>query len=162
MSDVDVLSRMALYKTSSDRKKINKTLNLVVDITETFRLKAPCDILRPTVQLSKDTVGDEWDQINYAFIPRFHRYYEIESAVALNDSIIEYTMTVDPLYTYKDQLMRTPFEVARSESLNDKFFVDPELYLQVYRTLEYATVGTIAQDTAASDKTYYITVAAGV
>lgn len=162
------MSEMVLYKCKCDRKKVYKTnsLSRVQDITETFRLKEPTSVIHPTVIVSRETVGSEWASVNYAYIPLFNRYYFIDNITALNGGLIQYDMTVDPLYTYASlergfSLLKTAFEIARSESLNSKHYIDPELYLQTYRTISPVIVGGITQETAATDKKYVITVSGG-
>ena len=162
------MSELLLYQCSCDRKKIYKatSLTLVQDITETFRLKEPTSVIRPSVTVSRQTVGANWAKANYAYIPMFNRYYFIENITALNGGLIQYDMLVDPLYTYASKehgfaLLRTAFEVARSESLNSKHYIDSELYLQTYRTIEPVIVGGITQTSGASAKKFCITVAGG-
>lgn len=162
------MSDMTLYQCNCDRRKVYKATSLVPvqDITETFRLKEPTSVIHPTVIVSRETVGKNWAVANYAYIPMFKRYYFIDNITALNGGLIQYDMTVDPLYTYasKEQgfsLLKTAFEIARSESLNSKYYIDPELYLQTYRTIEPVIVGNIPQTSASSAKKYVITVAGG-
>ena len=152
--------KMNFFINKSDRKKINKSLGGEVEVT-TLKFKSPCDILRPVVEVARSSIGDNWSTFNYAYIEPFHRYYFIDKVTVLNSDLVEYSLTVDPLYTYKRDLLNTSFEVVRSESKFCDYYADPELYLQVYRTIEPVTVGHITQDTGASDKTYYLTVAGG-
>ena len=162
------MSNMTLYQCNCDRKKVYKANSLVPvqEITETFRLKEPTSVTHPSVIVSRETVGKKWAVSNYAYIPMFKRYYFIDNITALNGGLIQYDMTVDPLYTYASkewgyQLLLVAFEIARSESLNSKFYIDPELYLQTYRTISPVVVGSISQDTGTSVKKYVLTVAGG-
>lgn len=162
------MSDMTLYRCNCDRRKVYKATSLipVQEITETFRLKEPTSVIHPSVIVSRETVGSEWALANYAYIPRFKRYYFIDNITALNGGLIQYDMTVDPLYTYASleqgfPLLKTAFEIARSESLNSKFYIDPELYLQTYRTISPVIVGSIPQQSGASAKTYVLTVSGG-
>lgn len=107
------MSEIILYQNSSDRKRIKKNLRQIQDITETFRIKAPSSIINPIVELSRQSVGDNWARANYAYIPSFKRYYFIDNITVEHDSLLTMAMSVDPLYTYAAQLLNTQFEIAR-------------------------------------------------
>lgn len=154
------MGEIVLYQNSSDRKKIRKNLRQIQDITETFRLKAPCSIINPTVTLSRQSIGDSWAQANYAYIPRFKRYYFINNITVEHDSLVSVSMSVDPLYTYAAQLLNTQFEIARSESVNSSYFIDNEKALMNRKVVTFLNVGNIPQ--SQSGKKFTITVAGGV
>ena len=154
------MSEIILYQNNSDRKKLKKNLSEIVDITETFRLKEPVDVIRPRVTLSKETIGKNWAKVNYAYIPMFGRYYFIDKPGTLQDGLVTYEMTVDPLMSYQAGLLNTAFEIARSESVNSKYYIDTEKALLQRRIVTYKKIGSITQD-AANTKKYFITVAGG-
>lgn len=155
------MSEIRLYKVQNDRKTICKNLNPIVHITETFRIKEPTDLLNPVVVLSKSSVGENWPEVNYAYIPMFGRFYFVNDIRLLSNEMIELSLAIDVLWTYASGLKNTAFEIARSESLNSKLFVDPELYLQVKRTIDAKLVGSITQSSGSSAKKYCITVSGG-
>lgn len=160
------MSEIILYQNKSDRKQLTKDLSLIVDITETFRLKEPTSVTNPVVTLSKTTVGKNWANVNYAYIPMFGRYYFIDKPGTLNDGLVTYEMTVDPLMTYRGNLLNTAFEIARSESVNSKYYIDPEKAIIQRRVVEYlpaksggASAGV--PQSASNTTKYFITVAGG-
>lgn len=161
------MSEIILYKNKSDRKKLNKDLSQIVDITGTFRLKEPTSVISPVVTLSKETIGKNWAQVNYAYIPMFNRYYFIDKPGTLKDGLVTYEMSVDPLMSYKGALLNTAFEIARSESVNSKYYIDPEKAIIQRRVVQYLPAknsGGTAQgvpQSAANTKKYFITVAGG-
>ena len=154
------MSEIRLYNMQNDRKTICKYTNPIGRI-DTMEIKQPCDILNPVVILSRSSIGDNWPDVNYAYIPLFNRFYFVNSTRLLSHDMIEFSLSVDVLWTYANGLSRTAFEIARSESLNSRLFVDPELYLQVKRTIDAKLVGSIAQNSGSSVKKYCITVSGG-
>lgn len=161
------MSQIILYKNKSDRKKLNKDLSQIVDITGTFRLKEPTSVIYPVVTLSKETIGENWAQVNYAYIPMFKRYYFIDKPGTLKDGLVTYEMSTDPLMSYKAGLLNTAFEIARSESVNSEYYIDPEKAIIQRRVVQYLpakNAGGTAQgvpQSAANTKKYFITVAGG-
>lgn len=154
------MGEIVLYQNSSDRKRIKKNLREIRDITETFRLKAPCSIINPTVILSRQSIGDNWALANYAHIPRFKRYYFINNITVEHDSLVSISMSVDPLYTYAAQLLNTQFEIVRSESVNSPYFIDNEKALMNRKIVTHLDLGNIPQ--TRNGKNYIITVAGGM
>ena len=71
-------------------------------------------------------------------------------------------MTVDPLKSYAAQLLATSFFIARSESINSKYFLDTEKALEVKKVIEYVTpvIGNITQSDTGNK--FCLTVAGGV
>jgi hypothetical protein len=153
------MSEIILYKNNSDRKKLGKSLIQIVDITQTFRIKEPCNIIRPEIELSRQTVGKNYASVNYAYVPMWNRYYFVNAITAEHDSLLRLTMEVDPLMSYRAMLLNTSFEIARSESLNSKYYIDTEKALINRRVVSFLNIGVIPQ--SAGGKKYTLTVAGG-
>ena len=163
------MSDIYLYRYSCDRKKIVKHaptdlgvsfLSEIAAITETFRIKEPSSIINPVVTLSKTSVGKNWASVNYAYVPMFKRYYFVDNITCEKDGLLTLELHVDVLQSYYSDLLKTSFEIARSEYLNDSYYIDPELALQLRRVISYKKIGSIPQS-AANTKKYFITVAGG-
>lgn len=153
---------VTLHSISDDRKKVNKTLNPVTTVDAL--IKTPCSIMRPVLQISKDSLGTQWYQANYAYIAGFGRYYFIDNITAENDGLITMELTVDVLYTYAKQIMATQFQVVRAQRFYDQYFIDTQIPLKVDKSIRQSTsdfLGSIPQDTGTGKNNYVLTVAGG-
>ena len=117
--------------------------------------------MNPVITMSKVSIGEKWSTVNYAFIPEFKRYYFVDSIECLNDGLLSLSLTVDVLYTYSDDLLRTRFEIARSEKINNSYFIDTEKALRGRRVVKYLPIGTGGIPQSATGNKYTITVAGG-
>lgn len=168
------MSEITLYTCNCDRKKLvkydptdqQKPNYLHKIVTVNFDLKEPSTVVNPVIVLSKTHIGDNWSQINYAYIPSFNRYYFIDTITCENNGLLRMELHVDVLQTYQAGLRSTPFEIARSESVNSKYFIDPEKALIQRRVVRYikamsngASAGV--PQSASNTTKYFITVAGG-
>ena len=153
------MSEIILYKNQSDRKKINKNITEIVDITETFRIKENTSIINPTVILSRETVGKRYASVNYAYIPMWNRYYFVDDIVVMNDTLLSLTMTCDVLMTYRDTVMATPQEIVRAEALNSELYIDTERPIQLNKLLDIVKIGDVPRSVG---NNYALTVAGGI
>ena len=161
------MSEITLYRCTCDRKKLIKYspsrhisfLNKIGETIDSFRIKEPSSIINPVILLSRATVGGDWASVNYAYIPSFNRYYFVDNITCEHDGLLELELHVDVLQSYYSQLLNTQFEVARSESLNDPYYVDPELALQLRRVIYYRKIGSVPQ--SAIGNKYALTVSGG-
>lgn len=153
---------MQLMINSDDRKKINKTPANIGKALPCY-LKDDTSIFKPTMVVSKDKLGKDWANANYAYISEFGgRYYYIDDIEALTGGRMAFHMTIDVLKTYAAQIMSTPFMIGRSEDLNSPYFVDAEKMLQSKKLVYYKKLtGTSNIPQAATGNKYVITVAGG-
>ena len=154
---------VVLHSISDDRKKINKSLNPIGTINAL--LKTPCSVMRPVLQIDKNSIGTEWYKANYAYIAGFGRYYFIDNITAESDGLMTLELTVDVLFTYAQQLMITQFQVVRAQRLYDRYFIDTQIPLKVDKAIrqdpEKDFLGSIPQDTGSGKNNYVLTVAGG-
>lgn len=169
------MSEITLYRCTCDRKKLVKYnpsrnisyLNKIGETIDSFRIKEPSSIINPVILLSRATVGGNWASVNYAYIPSFNRYYFVDNITCEHDGLLELELHADVLQSYYSQLLNTAFEIARSESLNSKYYIDPEKAIIQRRVVQYLqakNAGGTAQgvpQSAANTKKYFITVAGG-
>lgn len=144
-----------------DRKKITKNIDINVSPVSCV-LKENTSIFSPTIIVSKEAAGALWASYNYAYIPDFgNRYYFIDAVTAETGGKLAYHMTVDPLKTYAADLLSTSFFIARSQSVNSKYFLDTEKALEVKKTIKFSPpLGHIPQD--ATGNRFCITVSGGM
>lgn len=161
------MSEITFYKTIHDRKKINKKLNLVKNIT-TMKIKTPSSIMTPTIQVSAASIGEDWVNVNYAHIPQFGRYYFVENITAENYDLITFDLKCDVLMTYADQIMQTQFQILRAQRHYSKYFIDTQIPLKSSRKIDYDStdpdkwiLGSIPQSVGTTKYNYVMTVAGG-
>ena len=108
-------------------KKLNSTMqpNLSILTPNDCKLKAPCSVLAPVIELySIDiTVYENVIKANYAYIAEFERYYYIKNWT-FNDNILIASLEVDPLATYKTQIQSSTQYVLRSSAMSNGAIVD--------------------------------------
>lgn len=150
--------KITFYSISDDRKKIRKNISNKIGETSTLKIKENTSVMNPTIDVTADTVGN-WSTVNYAYIPDFGRYYFVDSVELRNDGVVSVTMTVDVLKTYEAKLLATSFFIARSESLNSKWYIDTERPLTNRRVTSYKPIGKIDQNS--TGRKFAITVAGG-
>lgn len=166
-----MINTIILYSNQSDRKCVVKNLDEIQPITETFRIKEPSSIIKPVVVLSRSSVGGNWADINYAYIPAFKRFYFVDNIILSSGGIenptqanngkggfITLEMSIDVLQTYQDKILKSQQEVVRSEYLNSKMYVDTELPLQANKLLTLDQIGLFPE---ASGNNYVLTTAGG-
>lgn len=110
---------LILYKTNSDRNVINKTLTEPMSID--IKLKRDELVESPRISCSR-FVGVE--DYNYAYIPKFERYYFIVDVEILNKKIVRLRLNTDVLETYKNDILNSNVRVNVAE-INS--YVDVEL-----------------------------------
>lgn len=150
---------LQLMTNEKDRKTINKTPTELGDPI-TCILKENTSIIKPTMLVSKDRLGEGWATANYGYVKEFGRYYFIDNATAETGGMIAFELTVDPLMTYSGGLMGTSFFIARSEKHGSHYFIDAEKALQSNKIVDYEIIGHIPQDTTGNK--YVLTVSGGL
>lgn len=110
-----------LFSTGDDIRKINKTLTA---ITETVPCNVKDDdfsIITPKVILK---YAAEYLTANYCYIPEFARYYFITDISMLTGGMCELTLTLDVLYTYREQITGLQVTAARSSNKYNRYLND--------------------------------------
>ena len=154
---------VTLYEVSCDRRKIDKTKSWAVRATVPCNIKEPCSVTEPIITISASRIPTAFSKINYAWVPDLNRYYFIDKIEMLTHDQIQLSMTVDVLMSYKDYLMNNNFEVARSEDINSRYFVDSEQLILCKRKITDGR-GTLQFGMFPEDSTgnkYVLTVAGG-
>lgn len=121
-----------LYRTPSDERMIDKTLNDKFSILKIV-LKEDCSILHPTFLIGKgssdermDTVG-WWRKFNYCYCGNLDRYYFIRNIIYQKTGLVELQCDVDPLMTFKDDILDSTQLVTRQENKIQKYIPDQSL-----------------------------------
>ena len=82
-------------------------------------LKAPTSVTAPVIVLRAEAFS-----YNYCYIPDFKRYYFVSSTRILRNQLIEYTLAVDVLASYRSQILASTLYVLRSASDYNRFIPD--------------------------------------
>lgn len=120
-----------LYKTSSDRLKLDKILTLVKSLTNVTLKDSPNSLTDPTIIVG---TFENWNTVNYIYIPDFGRYYFVKDKRELQGGRIEYICHVDVLTTNQTGVLNLNAIVNRSSSNGNKYIVDGEVGVLNYRS----------------------------
>lgn len=123
---------VTFYKNSSPAIQVNKELSMSKDYE--CQLKFDCSILEPVLIVSEMLPAD----YNYFYIPDFGgRYYFYSSPVTREANIIEVHGIVDPLMSFKTDLLNSTGIIERNENEFTKYIQDSK-----YSVLSYERIQT--------------------
>lgn len=100
-----------LYNTTSPNNKIVKTLTNLTALSG--ELREECDLINPVIRVE----GMQYRSFNYAYIPDFNRYYFITGYRSLGHNMLELSLKVDVLMSYRTQILASTSYIERA-SLN--------------------------------------------
>ena len=103
------------YKNTSDNNVLNKNITLIS--THNIKLKDECNIMTPSILIHGDISND----INYAYIEKWSRYYYVRDKKSLNNGIYEINLTVDVLMSHKDKILESDGIIYNSENLKNNY-----------------------------------------
>ena len=100
----------------SEYNTINKNTELVVE--KTITLKNECDLVNPYVVLKLD---DVLFLSNYAYIPKFKRYYFITGIEILSKTLVAVSMHVDVLESFKSDILTGTVHITESSNTDSYY-----------------------------------------
>lgn len=121
-----------LYITQSDERMINKKLKDKFSFGK-INLKEDCSITHPIFVLGKTTSTEPmdtvvwWRKFNYCFCSNLERYYFIRNIVFHKTGLVELQCDVDPLMSFKDDILNSTQLVTRQENKRQKYLPDQSL-----------------------------------
>ena len=106
---------VTLYKNTASFDVVDKTDDLTqIGTTTAFNEIGAINILQPQIIMAYDN-RTQLLEANYAHIDLFNRYYFIKD-LSLNSAMrLEATLEVDPLMSFKDELLELDVCVSRNE-----------------------------------------------
>lgn len=117
-----------LYNTVSPRNKLNKTLNLVADITGESTIAM--DELNPNFIVSKGhLIGVQ--NSNYLYCTDTGKYYYIEDYTIENQTV-RIKCKIDVLMTYKTQILSNTCTISRNEKVANAYLLDNGYQILAY------------------------------
>lgn len=103
---------LRLYENNSDNIVVDKTITQIGnDINGTLREN--CSIIDPVITI-ENLDSQYLDNVNYAYIPSFGRYYYVNNVI-LKGKLFEFHMHVDVLMSYKAGIRNNNAIIARQQ-----------------------------------------------
>ena len=103
---------LKLYNTNSETNRINKVLT---DETEfDVRLKDKSSVVNPVLVLKSET----YINFNYAYIPKFQRYYFVDDISVFPNKIYLLTLRCDVLTSFKDDILKSYARIVEQTNSN--------------------------------------------
>lgn len=102
-----------LYTCNDDNNVVNKTLTTVA-ANVPIRPTASVNILKPVIIINYDST---YLGANYAYLSDFDRYYFIASANVETGKQITLNLSVDVLYTWRNDIKAAQATIIRSQSI---------------------------------------------
>ena len=162
-----------LYKYYGEHNKVDKSGDLTQVLSLTGSFKADTSILNPSLLLSLPLEGlsyltDENGNLiadvitldgtgevlnfNYMYIAEFRRYYYVSSIVVSSASLLVVTGEVDPLYSFKDEILANDAMIERNEFTYDPLQEDTMIPLEMSKEVtEEEKTGSLVNTTFKAD-----------
>lgn len=127
--------RIVLYKSPGERNIINRRLTTVKDM-QTIETTDDINIEEPVLKLDRD---DSIIGFDYAYIPKFNRYYFLTDFV-VTGATFTITLVSDPLMSFKSAILSSPCIAKRSTSninpeIEDKQVAFKNIPKRIYRRM---------------------------
>lgn len=119
---------LKLYNTNSETNRINKVLS---DETEfDVRLKDKSSVVNPVLVLKSET----YINFNYAYIPKFQRYYFVDDISVFPNKMYLLTLRCDVLTSFKDDILKSYARIV--EQTNSNAYYDSNLKSEVRKEVD--------------------------
>lgn len=141
------------YINTSEKEKFDKRLTNEKSLTGF--LKQATSVINPVITVEIENPS----QLNYVYIPQFHRYYFINDMINVKNNIWEIHMHVDVLSSFKKQIRANKAIVEKSEQTasSNEYFNDGSTFYHDSREYNEIAMFQRGFDTAPS----YILITAG-
>lgn len=111
------------------RNSTKKPTQQTQSTTKTGTLKEPCSVMNPVFKLKMASSDSVPDMYNYAYIPKFSRYYFVTD-VTWNEGFWEFRLAVDVLASYAIDIGQSSHYILRTDSSTTDF--DPMITDTMY------------------------------
>lgn len=121
-----------LYNTTSPKIKVNKTLNLVADITG-----EPHDLVSETEMSVRLSIGhlQGVQGSNYAYIASTGKYYFISPNYQIDNQSVIVNLKEDVLMSLKTQLLVQTCTISKNEFISDAYLYDENYKIDGYSNI---------------------------
>ena len=119
---------LKLYNTNSETNRINKVLTDETDFD--VRLKDKSSVVNPVLLLKSET----YISFNYAYIPKFQRYYFVDDISVFPNKMYLLTLRCDVLTSFKDDILKSYARIV--EQTNSNAYYDSNLKSEVRKEVD--------------------------
>lgn len=112
------MSKIILYKNLSDNNVVNKTLQVVKELTGTVR--SSLDAFNPSIQIEYEGAIDA----NYLYIDDLKKYYYIKGVSYDYKNITTISCSEDVLMTFRDDIKKQKAIIERNSNLFNMYIQD--------------------------------------
>ena len=110
-----------LYRCNSSRNTIGKKLTSV-NHNVNFTLKTDTSVTSPVIEINSIDPS-----VNYAYIPKYNRYYYIDDIVYLTGKRCELHLHCDVLESFKNDILKMKCVINKQQTRGNKYFNDGSL-----------------------------------
>lgn len=155
---------ITIYKCSADKRQLDKT-NFLAQVGSYSGL-TPIEnlaILAPEFYLSfnSEIVPEIMGFANYCYIPVLARYYYIVDKSLMTGGRINFTCTVDPLMTYKDEILNCIGVAVRNENEDFSFIPDEQVPTSSYLKVSFLATASLFDNSETNGTNFILNVAGG-
>ena len=129
-----------IYKNSSCINKVDKSISLLSTF-ENARIKENTSLYNLSLIIGNINSIENINNWNYAYIPKFQKYYFINDKIMLNGNNVSLKLKEDVLMSFKDTILNSDFIVSRQETKRNNFLIDTQLPIHVDKSLEIKKIG---------------------
>lgn len=108
-----------LYRCSDPPEKVSKTLTAIASNIP-IKPTGSVNVLKPTIIINYNAA---YHAANYAYLSDFNRYYFVGSPSVETGKQITFYLSVDVLYSWAEDIRRSPATVIRSESIGKPTYI---------------------------------------
>lgn len=123
---------LKLYKNTSDRKTVRKSIEHVHDLTINQQFDKP--ELTMTITLPKNEVYITNEMTNYAYIEDFDRYYFVE-LVKKPAGLVDIILKEDVISSHFDKIKNINAIISRQESAYNLYLPDGNIPMQTKKNV---------------------------
>lgn len=109
-----------LFNSNADPIVVDKTEFLSNRLELNGTLRGSANLLYPVIDIEADYINH-----NYCYIEEFNRYYYISDITNIRNNLWRLNLSVDVLYSYKNNILNTNAWIGRSASNYDSYIKDP-------------------------------------
>lgn len=125
-----------LYFNSSEAYDSNKNLTQLSSLSDVHPVEG-FDIETPVLKIGSVNQST-LNNVNYAYIPEFNRYYFVDPPTVVNNKIYMLSLRVDVLMSFKSAINNLVAIIARQENEYNLYLPDPEF--KVYANTDKKTL----------------------
>lgn len=125
-----------LYFNSSEAYDSNKNLTQLSSLSDVHPVEG-FDIETPVLKIGSVNQST-LNNVNYAYIPEFNRYYFVDPPTVVNNKVYMLSLRVDVLMSFKSSINNLVAIIARQENEYNLYLPDPEF--KVYANTDKKTL----------------------